>query len=62
MGWKWHGAPAQVLSGLEIIAKGPMLRENPMYSPHAATIYDGSQCETSSSTPGRSGGRKVLRR
>jgi len=43
VGWEWHGAPARVLPGLEILAQGPMLPENPMYSPHAATIYDGPQ-------------------
>jgi len=43
VGWEWHGAPASDLPGLEILAEGPMQPENPMYSPHAATIYDGPQ-------------------
>ena len=41
VGWEWHGSPASGLPGLEILAEGPMMPEHPMYSPHAATIYDG---------------------
>ena len=43
VGWEWHGSPASDLPGMEILAEGPMLPEHPMYSPHAATIYDGPQ-------------------
>ena len=41
VGWEWHGSPARGLPSLEVIAEGPMLPEHPLYSPHAATIYDG---------------------
>ena len=41
VGWEWQGAPARELSGLEVLAAGPMLPKNSHYRPHAATIYDG---------------------